>query len=51
MAFGSRYYNEFTSRHFKRLVRVEIFERDYIGASEQIKMGASIHISDSGIEP
>lgn len=48
MAFGSRYYNEFTSRHFKRLVRVEIFERDYIGASEQIKMGASIHISDSG---
>jgi len=48
MAFGLRYYNEFTSDHFKRTVRIEISERDYIGASEQIKMGASLHLSDSG---
>lgn len=48
MAFGLRYYNEFTSRHYKRLVRVEIFERDYVGVSKQIKMGASLQLSDSG---
>jgi hypothetical protein len=48
MAYNLRYYNEFTSLHYRRLVRVEILERDYSGSSEQIKMGASIHLSDSG---
>ena len=48
MAYNLKYFNEFTSRHFKRLVRVEILERDYPGASEQIKMGATISLSNSG---
>ena len=48
MAYNLKYFNEFTSRHFKRLVRVEILERDYAGSSEQIKMGATISLSNSG---
>jgi len=50
MAYNLRYYNEFTSLHYQRLVRVEILERDYAGAAEFLKgeMGASLHLSDSG---
>lgn len=48
MAHNLRYYNEFTSRHYKRLVRVEILERDYAGVTEHIRMGATINLSDSG---
>ena len=48
MALQLRYFNEFTSRHYQRLIRVEIFERDYTGSSRRIRMGASIHLSNSG---
>ena len=48
MVYTLRYYNEFTSLIYNRLVRIEILQRDYTGESEEIKMGATLNLSDSG---
>jgi len=49
MAHGLLYYNDIAeSQRFKNTVRVEIRERDYTGASSQIKVQPLIQIGKSG---